>query len=314
MRRCCIFNLLFLLAVVYSVQGQNLVPNPSFEILTSCPTNIGQLGNSQNWINPTQGTPDCFNICSVTNFSVAHVPDNGFGYQQAHTGQSYAGFYTGGKCLSPAGAREYVQVGLSGALTSGKKYWICFFVSLSNFSGYATSKIGAYLSNSAPLRNDAYPIAVTPQVENNSGIISDTLNWVQISGYYNAIGGEQYITIGNFYNELNTDTLKVGNGFSCHYYYIDDVTVMDSALVGVYSFEHKTSQVIIYPNPASSLLNVETKTQGGLISIFDILGTELINQRIENKKQIDISQLPAGIYLLRLESEGKTASTRFIKE
>lgn len=53
---------------------------------------------------------------------------------------------------------------------------------------------------------------------------------MQVSGTYVASGGEKYITIGNFNNDANTDTVKTDTSLSSGnicYYYIDDVTVAE---------------------------------------------------------------------------------------
>ena len=52
------------------------------------------------------------------------------------------------------------------------------------------------------------------------------MNWVKISGIYTAHGGEQYITIGNFKLDTQTDTLRVNTLGDYTAYYIDDVSVI----------------------------------------------------------------------------------------
>jgi hypothetical protein len=56
-------------------------------------------------------------------------------------------------------------------------------------------------------------------------IISDTLNWIKIQSIYNSVGGEKFITIGNFNNDITTDTITSNSSGSSGsaYYLIDDV-------------------------------------------------------------------------------------------
>src|SRR3990172_5781652 len=63
--------------------------------------------------------------------------------------------------------------------------------------------------------------------------ISDTTNWVLVSGEFVATGAEKFMTIGNFYNDLNTNTQNVNPSATQNYsyYYIDDVSVMRSPTV-----------------------------------------------------------------------------------
>lgn len=73
----------------------------------------------------------------------------------------------------------------------------------------------------------------------------------------------------------------------------------------------------IWPNPASSLLNIDAGdllflSATPAISIYDITGREIMTGRL--KEQIDVSRLPDGIYLLVVKINGKQAAhSRFIK-
>lgn len=70
------------------------------------------------------------------------------------------------------------------------------------------------------------------------------------------------------------------------------------------------------PNPIISTLPIQfsqTITQGSL-QLYDLNGTELYNSSIQqqNSTEIDVSHLPKGIYLLRIETLGKQALVRKI--
>jgi len=209
----------------------NLVANPSFEILTSCPP-PGRLEVCVPWINPTTSISTAylsgvFNKCSSS--GCCGVPSNiyGTGYQFARTGNGYAsGFF-----LQALGGniRNYSQVPLIDSLKSGHCYYVEFYVNLVNRSAYACNNLGLYISKTAPTFNPGQIIAVNPQIINyGNKIIRDTLNWIKVSGVYVAQGGEQYITIGNFKTDAQTDTLITHNPLSanCAQYNIDDVSVI----------------------------------------------------------------------------------------
>lgn len=66
-------------------------------------------------------------------------------------------------------------------------------------------------------------------------------------------------------------------------------------------------QFSIYPNPASTVLNIETNYSNEEIQLFNSLGVELA--RYNNVQTIDISNLPQGVYILR---QGNT-NKNFIK-
>ncbi|MCC7301695.1 MAG: gliding motility-associated C-terminal domain-containing protein [Bacteroidia bacterium] len=198
----------------------NLVPNWSFEDTIACPTSVGQLNNTPYWFSGNIGTPDYFNECATVP-SQAGVPQNGFGYQYARTGQTYVGVLTYQAGFSP---REYVEVKLIDSLEQGKRYCVSFYVSL----GASSAPIDAFHAVFSPdtiFGSFLTNLPNQPDVSNPSGnSISDTGSWVLISGTYIASGGEAYITIGNFYSDdsSNADT----SNFNQSYFYIDDVSVI----------------------------------------------------------------------------------------
>ena len=151
-----------LFAVCYSFNicfSQNLVPNPSFEIISSCPTSEGQINYATPWFSPTfyASIPmsDEFDTCEPQwpNGAIG-VPLNGKGYQFPRTGNAYAGIYV---FADYEQGREYISVKLISPIVAGKKYCIGFYVSLCNFgdtlfepnlgSTYAIDRLGAYLSD-----------------------------------------------------------------------------------------------------------------------------------------------------------------------
>lgn len=70
----------------------------------------------------------------------------------------------------------------------------------------------------------------------------------------------------------------------------------------------------IYPNPANDVLFIETPSSGNL-KIYDINGKMVLNKNLENlKNEIDISELVAGTYLLRFDSDGSTKTLPLIKK
>ena len=74
------------------------------------------------------------------------------------------------------------------------------------------------------------PYGLTPQILlQGNPPITDTVNWVKVSGLYQATGGEQYITIGNFNYDSTTVTqiVDAASPYDAAYYYIDDVSIYE---------------------------------------------------------------------------------------
>lgn len=192
--------------------AQNLVPNPSFEIYDTCPSGISQTMDYQiehalGWYAPTWATSDYFNSCSPI-IGGANVPNTTFGYQFAYDGQGFLGILL---LIQDEETSyfEYVQSQLNSPLIQGYTYKFSFKVNLMNGSDFAVQKIGAWFTTNAASSNNGQPLfSVNPQIENNTGFITDTLGWTTIEGEFIADGGEEYITIGYYSDTLNPDTLR----------------------------------------------------------------------------------------------------------
>ena len=235
----------FIFLIIYGHAQINLVPNPSFEIYTTCPSASGQINSATPWTG-TSGGEEYFNSCSAV-YSVPFQNYGSAGFQYARTGNAFAALFM----LNGYGSnyREYLQVQLNDTLQNSKCYLVSFYANLQNPINIAVNNLGLYVSNT--LFTTTSPFGVppyTPQIlRYKNKIVSDTLNWTMISGIYTAIGGEKYISIGNFYDDSNTDTLQTGDGtIEAAYYYIDDVSVtpIDSIIGGMPAFAGNDTSVM----------------------------------------------------------------------
>ena len=217
-----IYIYICLLLSIYHT-AQNLVPNPSFELHTSCPNASGQINFVNFWTAPgTSNTPDYFDACA-TNTGVSVPYRSIYDYQNASSGNAYVGIWT----YSTLGfAREIIQTQLTQTLTMNGYYYFKMKINLHNYARFAINNIGAIITTNTlvPLYNSN--ISSTPVLyKYNNPIITDTLNWTTIEAMYKATGGEQYLSIGNFFNDNYTDTISVSSQYPYSYYFIDDVSV-----------------------------------------------------------------------------------------
>ncbi|MFZ1677207.1 MAG: gliding motility-associated C-terminal domain-containing protein [Saprospiraceae bacterium] len=210
-----------MLLSAHSLSGQNLVPNPSFETYIFCPNSSGEIIYAAPWFSPTNATPDYFHSCATAlQFS---VPVNYFGYQEAHSGDAYAGAFW---VITNTPYREYISTPLTEPLVAGKTYSVSFFVNIADhYCG--VSHCGLYFSNSEPDQNNNDVMNVIPQISYSGGFLNDYDEWVKISGCYQAVGGEQFITIGNFNSTASSPTDPACSLDDHAYYLIDDVVVQD---------------------------------------------------------------------------------------
>jgi hypothetical protein len=248
------------------------------------------------------------------------MPYNKFGYCYPTSGNAYIGIATIGY---PYETKEYIYQLITTPLVTGKSYYTSFFLSKSDRTRIATDKIGVYFSLSQPtVPSGTVALIANPQVENLSGFLTDTINWVKIEGYFTAQGGEQYMTIGNFNSNVDTDTLFTGtnNPFFADagtaYYYIDSVSLYDSLDYALMTNIKKLEDEIklnVYPNPTTDILKItyNSNSKTGLqIKITDVVGREI--KQMEYEEEIDISDLEKGIYFLSLYQNGQLLVTKII--
>ncbi len=233
----------------YVNTGENLVPNPSFEETRACPKDCDYIGGVVSWNLFPNFSADYFHRCAnvfqtleyrrrfpneeILNFSVPHSM---FGYQEAHSGDAYAGI---------SFCYEALSVKLIRPLEKDSIYKAEFFVSLADSSNVGTRCFGMYFSETSVraitdnrMQVSGFLLDGPPQIENpRDRFLTDTINWTPISGFYTAKGGEQYITIGGFYPyhdslvqhiRPNRPLAKVYRSAEKQlgYYFIDDVSVV----------------------------------------------------------------------------------------
>lgn len=207
----------------------SLVPNGGFECVSICFFNPDQITNVPPWnfVHAT-GASEAFHACWFVGGVSVDVPSNFVGTQAAHTGDGYAGFMARHDPTSDPRA-EYVQVALTAPLVGGTSYDLSFWVSLADTRGFGVDALGAYFSTGPVTAPDNLPLnmhGIFPQVTSPVGtVITDKVNWVQVSATYTAIGGENNICIGNF-KHTNTPFFTFVGGNSRSYYYIDDVSLV----------------------------------------------------------------------------------------
>jgi hypothetical protein len=85
---------------------------------------------------------------------------------------------------------------------------------------------------------------------------------------------------------------------------LNEDEVLQACIVDV--DEVATESLTIYPNPTSGVLNLTAEVELSIAVVYDYLGRELFRSRIENR-QMDLSHLDNGPYLLHLMGENQTS-------
>ena len=349
-----IFKLIVIVFLLLStgLTSQNLVKNGSFEfyvdsLLNYSKDNMGGLDGIvkyESWPS-TQligsvippwfciGTADYFNDNSLFTktgynngwytYDTFGIPENWFGYSFAKDSNYYAGFlyYTSPNPVGYADSKEYIYQQLDAPLQSNETYCLSFWVKLASGANRAVNQIGALFTNSVPATTSPFFINAQPQVQYNGTFITDTLNWTQVQGCFTAEGGEQFITIGNFNTNANTNTFNVGNKthymLCCDptaYYYIDDVSLVKYDIAtNINDVNVDYLDIKIYPNPTKGILFIKAIDKNIIVSIKDIVGKEVL--KTKNHKEIDVSILEKGIYFVDVyQGTQKIITKKIIKD
>ena len=303
------FNKIVIAFHIFSVpilicRGQiNLVPNGSFEELSSCPQNVNGINLAIGWFQPVMcngipgGSSDIFNSC---NSNIVSVPSNWAGWQNPKQGNTYAGIsiFCPHQDLINTN-REYAEIKLISPLAVNKSYKISFWVSLGDSMGFSATGLGAYLSADSLLYCGEIGdvILVNPQIQSSAvNPITETTNWIEISDNYIAQGGERFLTIGNFFDGLDIvyQVHYSNSSQQAAYYFIDDVSVTEiDTSIGIP--EPIQANCKFYQTEDQKWV-IESTGKPSKLSIYNTIG-QLVYEHIpkQNKETIYLS-LVEGLY------------------
>lgn len=224
---CVFFN-------VVLVSGQEYIADTCFDYAI-VPKSGSPAFNyvSKFWRNPTKATPDFFFSGNPSPYF--KIPNNFIGNKYPIGTVAYVGIYSITKDIKHAGPnwREYISIKLNGKLTPGKLYCLSMMVSLADTCNYAADGLEAYFSKTKVKYPYTTNLPYEPQIKNIGGrIITEKKGWTKICSVYEAKGGEQYLTIGNFKDDQNTKLIQVKEKIrksdlvaECAYYYIGMVSL-----------------------------------------------------------------------------------------
>ncbi|MEI6815467.1 MAG: T9SS type A sorting domain-containing protein [Bacteroidota bacterium] len=292
------------------LKSQNLVPNGSFEQYDTCVTSDCQIYRALGWSNYI-GDVEYYDSCANTNHPLFGVPQNEFGNQNAEDGYGYSSlqFY---QWNTPNGSEVFGRQ-LSQSLDTSQKYYCSFYVvrvkigqpliEINNIGiKFSTIDYGCPWCCIAPPK--PFLINNTAAVYSNN-IIYDSVNWVQISGWYKPDSAYNYIMIGNFFDAAHTNYFPTDTGFA--YYYIDNIYVgLDSVSnyhEGVPDINSISNKINIYPNPATATVTISSSNDAiENLELYSMVGRLIYAESVERKNEVNISvaDIKQGIYLIKI--------------
>lgn len=83
------------------------------------------------------------------------------------------------------------------------------------------------------------------------------------------------------------------------------------ATLGTNEYVQEKTMLKIYPNPTSSILNIEMNTDLEKVEVYNLQGQKVLES---NLNSINVSNIPVGLYLIQItDSKGELSAKRFIK-
>jgi hypothetical protein len=74
-------------------------------------------------------------------------------------------------------------------------------------------------------------------------------------------------------------------------------------------------EATLYPNPATNNVTIELTDKNAVaeLTVLDLFGKVVYTSTITGSTTMDVSELTSGVYMVRLNNNGQTSSTRFVK-
>ena len=115
----------------------------------------------------------------------------------------------------------------------------------------------------------------------------------------------------NSYKYWNIAGTKVAGGDSTYYYF--------HTVLGINDLKMRDASITVYPNPSSKTITIElshtTAIKSAFLTIISLNGQQLIARQIsERKTQLDISNLPSGVYFIRVTTDRTVEVGKIIKQ
>ena len=184
------------------------------------------------------------------------------------------------------------------------------------------SSAGFIIANNFGWNNDATTIVTNP-----------VSTWHHIATVYDGTTAKIYFD-GTLVSSLakswatsgtNANYFRIGqstNGTNTFNGVVDDLKIYNRALtaaeisslhatntLSTYNFNQNNLEVKLYPNPVRDILNIEIENDIQSIEIYNIQGQKVLSS---NQKQINVSDLATGMYMVRIQDIDNKIATKKI--
>jgi hypothetical protein len=218
-------------------------------------------------------------------------------------------------CFTANGATSYTWTGPCGFNSNSVTPCIQVFSNCACGYTLAGTTNGCTKSTTLCLTTVPWPtVSIAPKVDTICAGQSLTLTAsgaANYTWYPGPLMGNSIVispTVSNMY------VANGANNFNCSAQ--DTAFIFVNICTGIQKNSASMSELKVYPNPAEHYVTVSKATGGkSELNLYNSLG-ELLMQRLifEEETKLNLEHLPAGIYLLKIKSEGKETHFRILKE
>jgi hypothetical protein len=114
------------------------------------------------------------------------------------------------------------------------------------------------------------------------------------------------VTVADFDDDNDLDIANVGR-------FNSSVNWIENNLTQLSVDENTINTLTIFPNPTQNILNFKGYISGPLhVTVYDMLGKQLLSKEINDNNILDVSELASGIYTIRVNDSSE--SFKFIKQ
>lgn len=133
-------------------------------------------------------------------------------------------------------------------------------------------------------------------------------------------GGETWEEIGTdvlgYMRTASTEIVFQNENSAEVYFHVPDLGLIsyrvDLTTLGNNEFNNQTSDVTLYPNPTTGILNFQSQSEIQNVAVFDLSGRKISEF---NSSQVNISNLQKGIYIVKISTQdGKTENRKIVKQ
>ncbi len=205
----------------------SLIPNPSFEKYSMCPTNVSQMDRCIDWIQASKATPDYYNLCGFKNSpqNLIYPP------QPLPAGKGYVGIIDQ-KLINDLNDtfiyKEYIGACLNSPIKAGQEYVLNFWLGFADGPRYPSSQkfnIGIFATKNCfdlpfgnSLLNTNCPLQNPNWLELSNATISGKNEWKRVKIRFKSSFDVTAIAIGPSCAEAD----------SFHYYWLDNFVLEES--------------------------------------------------------------------------------------